>query len=57
MSALSIINARIIDPASGYDQEGTLRIEEGFIVGFGPDAIAEGKIIDAKGLILSLIHI
>ena len=51
MSALSIINARIIDPASGYDQEGTLRIEEGFIVDFGPDAIAEGKIIDAKGLI------
>ena len=51
MSALSIINARIIDPASGYDQEGTLRIEEGFIVDFGSDAIAEGKIIDAKGLI------
>ena len=51
MSALSIINARIIDPASGYDQEGTLRIEEGFIADFGPDAIAEGKIIDAKGLI------
>ena len=51
MSALSIINARIIDPASGYDQEGTLRIEEGFIADFGPDAITEGKIIDAKGLI------
>jgi len=51
MSALSIINARIIDPASGYDQEGTLCIEEGFIADFGPDVIAEGKVIDAKGLI------
>lgn len=51
MSTLSIINARIIDPASGYDGDGTIVIEDGFIVEFGPDATADGKIIDAKGLI------
>lgn len=51
MSPLSIINARIIDPASGYDGDGTIVIEDGVIIEFGTDAIAEGKIIDAKGLI------
>ncbi len=51
MSLLSIINARIIDPASAYDGDGIIVIEDGLIIEFGPDAIAEGKIIDAKGLI------
>ena len=51
MSTLSIINARIIDPASGYDGDGTLVIEDGVIVEFGPDSIAEGDIIDARGMI------
>jgi len=31
MSALSIINARIIDPTSGYDGGGTLLCEDGII--------------------------
>ena len=52
MSYLSIINARIIDPASGYDREGTVLTQDGIIIEFGPDIIAQGEIID-----LSLIHI
>lgn len=49
MSKLSIINARIIDPASGYDDLGTLLIEEGRIIAFGSHIDAEGEIIDAEG--------
>jgi len=51
MSALSIINARIIDPTSGYDGGGTLLCEDGIISKFGPDVTAKGEIIDADGLI------
>lgn len=51
MSYLSIINARIIDPASGYDREGTVLIQDGVIIEFGPDVIVQGEIIDAQGLI------
>ena len=51
MSYLSIINARIIDPASGYDYEGTVLIQDGVIIEFGPDVIVQGEIIDAQGLI------
>jgi len=51
MSALSIINARIIDPASGYDGLGTIVCADGLITEFGPDAIAIGDIIDADALI------
>ena len=46
----SIINARIIDPASGYDGEGVLVFENGKIVD-GFDAAPRGGIIDAQGLI------
>lgn len=46
----SIINARIIDPASGYDGDGTLVIDNGKIAG-GFDASPRGDIIDAGGLI------
>ena len=35
MSTLSIINARIIDPASGFDDFGTVLIEDGLITAFG----------------------
>ena len=49
MSKLSIINARIIDPATGYDDLGTLLIEEGRIIDFGPHIDAQGAIIDAEG--------
>ena len=51
MSYLSIINARIIDPASGYDRKGTVLTQDGIIIEFGPDIIAQGDIIDAQGLI------
>ncbi len=51
MSMLSIINARIIDPASGYDGGGAIVCEDGIITEFGPDVVAAGKIIDAGGLI------
>ena len=49
MSKLSIINARIIDPASGFDDFGTILIEDGLIKEFGAGAEAEGDIIDAEG--------
>ena len=49
MSKLSIINARIIDPATGYDDLGTLLIEEGHIIAFGSHIDAQGDIIDAEG--------
>lgn len=51
MSALSIINARIIDPASGYDGPGTITIEDGLIYDMGIDVDPIGDIIDAHGLI------
>jgi len=53
MSALSIINARIIDPATERDEMGTLIIEKGRIKDFGGDIAPEGDIIDAGGKILA----
>jgi dihydroorotase len=47
----SIINARIIDPASGFDDVGTVVFSEGRITKMGGDMTPEGKIIDAEGLI------
>lgn len=49
MSTLSIINARIIDPATSYDDFGTVLIEDGFISAFGPNVDPQGDIIDAEG--------
>jgi len=49
MSILSIVNARIIDPASGFDDFGTVLIEDGIIIEFGAAVEAAGEIIDAKG--------
>jgi len=51
MSQLSIINARIIDPASQYDGPGTIVIENGLIADIGVDVDPIGNIIDAHGLI------
>lgn len=50
MSTLTIVNARIIDPESGLDQQGHIRIEDGIITGIG-DLDPAGDIIDAEGLI------
>lgn len=52
MSALSIVNARLIDPASGRDEEGGLVCEDGKILEIG-DIIPRGDIVDARGLILA----
>ena len=49
MSSLSIINARIIDPASGFDDFGTVLIEDGLITAFGAGIDPAGDIIDAEG--------
>jgi len=49
MSKLSIINARIIDPASGFDDFGNILIEDGLILEFGASIETAGDIIDAEG--------
>lgn len=51
MKALSIINARIIDPESGYDEMGTITIIDGKIADIGPKARIMEEQYDAKGLI------
>jgi len=51
MSTLSIVNARLIDPASGRDEFGGIVCENGRIVDIG-EIIPRGDIIDAGGLIL-----
>ncbi len=53
MSVLSIINARLIDPATEFDAMGTLTIEKGRIKDFGGETPPEGRIIDAEGRILA----
>ncbi|WP_371395996.1 dihydroorotase [Fretibacter rubidus] len=47
----SIINARIIDPASDYDGDGVITFENGVITDIGPDVLPRGETIDARGLI------
>ncbi len=47
----SIINARIIDPDSGFDGQGTIVIKDGIIAAIGADISPEGEVIDAGGLI------
>ena len=49
MSTLSIVNARIIDPASGFDDYGNILIEGGRITAFGAHVTPEGDILDADG--------
>lgn len=49
-----ITGARILNPASGADFEGDLRIEDGFIAEIGTGLSAhEGDIVEAEGAILS----
>ncbi|MBI1237426.1 MAG: amidohydrolase family protein [Alphaproteobacteria bacterium] len=54
MSAITIRNARVVDPASGRDELASLRVENGLIAEIG-DGIAqdEDHIIDAGGAILA----
>ena len=56
MSTLTVTNARIVDPASGFDGVGSLRVEDGKIAAIQPGpatAGASGEVIDAKGLVLA----
>ena len=48
--SLSFTNIRILDPESGTDRIGSLRIEDGKIVEFGPSIAVEGEVIDGQGL-------
>ncbi len=49
MNTLTIINARILDPETGLDTHGHIRIENGIITGIG-DFEPVGDVIDAEGL-------
>lgn len=51
MKALSIVNARIIDPETGYDETGIITIIDGQIADIGPKARLMDEQIDAHGLI------
>ena len=54
-TSLAIINARLIDPASGMDRHGGLLVEDGVIAQTGAeiDLDAADEVIDAKGCILA----
>ena len=56
MSAIAILNARLLDPATDYDGPGAVLVESGRIArvihGAAPDLAAD-RIIDADGLCLS----
>jgi len=47
---ITLTDIRILDPESGTDVIGHLRIEEGRIAEFGPTCEVDGKIIDGSGL-------
>ncbi|GAK44190.1 multifunctional complex type dihydroorotase [Tepidicaulis marinus] len=58
MSRTALINARLVDPASGLDEQGALLIEDGKIADFGAalfkDAVPEGiEVIDCGGHVLT----
>ena len=50
MTALTITDIRIMDPASGRDERGHVLIEDGRIAALGPDAPIRGEIIDGSRL-------
>ena len=50
MSILTLTDIRILDPDSGMDEIGHLRIEDGQIADFGPNCAVEGKVIEGEGL-------
>jgi dihydroorotase len=49
MRALALVNARLIDPATGFDAFGGLLIANGMIADLGTH-ITEGSIADAETL-------
>ncbi|MDR6871914.1 dihydroorotase [Bosea sp. BE125] len=55
---IAIVNARLVDPATGRDERGSLLIRSGLIAGVvwggAPPTVAEGtQLIDAGGLVLA----
>jgi len=55
MSATFFQNARLLDPASGRDETGNLRVEAGVIAGLGPDVGARkgDAVVDCGGHLLA----
>ncbi len=58
MRPLAVVNARLIDPASGRDERGGVLVREGRIADLGPHIRAEAlapevESIDAKGAVLA----
>jgi len=57
MTRTAFLNARLIDPASGFDEPGALLVEDGRIADLGPRLFAGGKpdcpTVDCKGQVLS----
>lgn len=58
MSRTAFINARLLDPASGYDELGALLVEDGRIADLGPSIFAGGlpegaEIVDCGGHVLA----
>lgn len=51
--SLSIVNARVINPSTGLDQQADIHIEQDKIVGLGnsPEGFKADQVIDASGLI------
>ncbi len=51
----SIVNGRVIDPASGMDRIGDLHIADGRVVAIGgaPDGFRPDRSIDARGLVVA----
>ena len=58
MSRTAFVNARLVDPASGYDQFGSLLVQDGLIADLGPTLFNDGRpddaeIVDCDGKLLS----
>ncbi|MCY9865201.1 amidohydrolase family protein [Vibrio coralliirubri] len=50
---LVIMNGRVMDPETGYDQVANVAVEDGKIVAITGDAIEGDKMIDAEGLVVA----
>ncbi len=50
MSQITLTDIRILDPESGTDIIGHVRIEDGHIAAFGPDCAVSGTVIQGQGL-------
>jgi len=57
MTRLALVNARVIDPASGLDTHGGVLVDDGLIRGAGPDVTAmqvgDVTVVDCAGRVLA----